>query len=661
MQKSAPVASAPLWRPVAAYALGIAIAANVETILVPVFAGLLLLLYVFFYKRFYYNEVIKSVLITSLFFMSGIMAAFLYEKRMPSSLPEDEAVYKCLVKENPYFKGKTWRCEVEVVRRMNSICIDKGACALLYLSDTSEHSSLKRGDLIYLNTSFSLPDYDEGYRRYLLNNYICGTAYIAPGNIHHIGHAGSRGLFHFAEECRDRVLNWYSSIGFSGDELAVLSALTLGVRNEISDKLKEDYSVSGASHVLALSGLHVGMIFLVLNLLFSPISLLPYGKFISWSAVTVILFAFAVFTGLSPSVVRACFMMAAFGFAGLIKRGGTSLNTLFLIALCLLVYNPMYISNVSFLLSFAAVLFILLFQPLIISKLRIGNRCVRYVVDLFVISIIAQIGVSPIVAYYFGSFSVFGVLSSVLIVPLLTVLMYVIILMLVFSWWPLAVTFFVSVISKGICLMNRIAGFFGSLPSASVDGLEPDIPDIILFYFVAVSLIYVVNGISPKRFRMLLVSVAAVLAVINFKLYERSERKEIVFASGFDGVSCRYVSSFREYSFDRSLPDTSTVRCGGMWQNGNMAFFSGKSVLLIESPLYKVPVSDHAYEIDYLWLSRGVKGKLDEICKTYIFRNLVLDTSLSPYYSRLYRQFADSAGIPVIDMRKTESFVVDLR
>lgn len=661
MQRAGSIGSAPLWRPVTAYALGIACSANVDIILAVVFTGLTFLISVLLRKVLIYNEMAKSLFLTALFWMAGIGAALLYERTMPSPLPEDEAIYKCRVAESPYFKGKTWRCTVDILERMDSIHTDRGVCALLYMADTVEYSSLKAGDYIYLNAFFSLPHYNDGYKKYLLHNSICGTAYIAPWNIRHIGYMDTGGVMSFADKCRDKVKRWYASIGFTGDELAVLSALTLGVKNDISDDLKEDYSVSGASHVLALSGLHVGLIFLVLNVLLRPLSSMPFGRYISWGLMTLLLLVFAVFTGLSPSVVRACFMMSAFGFTGMIMRGGTSLNTLFLIALCLLVYNPMYIYNVSFLMSFVAVLFILLFQPLIASKIYVKNRIVKYIIDLFVISVIAQIGITPIVASYFGNFSVYGVLSSILIVPLLTVLMYVIIIMLVLFWWPVAVSFLAGLVSKGLALMNGIATFFSSLPAASLSGLEPDFVDIALFYSLAVSVIYYVNKFTPYRLRIMLVTVVAVIAWADYRLYNNIKRKEIVLTSSFSGVTCVYHSSFDKYCFNRMLSDTAFVRNGDMWQYGNYANFGGKSFLLAESPLYGFPVSDKLCEVDYLWLSRGVKGDLQEIEKTYGFKNIILDTSLTPYYYNYYKNYADSMRIPVIDMKYTEMFKINLK
>lgn len=660
MSRYGPVARAPLWRPVAAYAAGIVIAANVDIMLAAVFAAVATVACIVLQRKNIYTETVRAAMITVLFVSAGMGATYLYEKDMPSPLPEDEAVYKCRVTDEPYFKGKTWRCRVDVMQRMDSVPVDRGTKAILYLADTTDYSVFREGDCFYANVSFSLPLYDSGYCRYLLHNSICGTAYVAPGNLHYIGREESGGLMAFARGCRLRVLEWYRQLGFRGDTLAVLSALTLGVKDEISDELREDYSVSGASHVLALSGLHVGLIFLVLGILLSPLKLLPGGKYISWGLLTVMLFCFAVFTGLSPSVVRACFMMSAFGFTSIIMRGGTSLNTLFLIALCLLVYNPMYIYNVSFLLSFVAVLFILLFYPVISARLRFRNKAVKYVADLFAISMLAQIGVTPIVAYYFGSFSVFGVLSSIIIVPLLTLLMYVIVAMLLFSWWHAAAAFIAGIAGYGIELMNGIVSFFSSLPSASVAGMEPWFSEMAVFYILCIALIYLFGKFTPFRLRMALAGVVLLLFVENVRMWNEKNRNEIVFTSGFDGAECSYFSPYGKTVFDRNLPDTVVVSSSSAWQTGNVAYFGGKRIVLLDSPLYEMPVSETPIETDYLWISRGAKGSLDNIEGLYDFRHIILDTSLTPYYNRYYSAIADSLGIPYTDMKKNEKAVFGL-
>lgn len=659
MPDSGPVASAPLWRPVAAYAFGIVIAANIDIVLAVVAAGVILAIFPLIRKNSIYMETAKSFLITALFVLAGIGSAYLYERDMPAPLSEDEAIYKCVVTEEPYFKGKTWRCVVDVVQRMDGTKTDDGTKAILYLADTVDFAGFTAGDCFYVNTAFSLPYYNEGYCKYLLRNSICGTGYVSPGNLHYIGHVKGNDINDIAGSYREKIKDWYSAIGFEGDELSVLSALTLGVKTEISDELKEDYSVSGASHVLALSGLHVGLIFLVINLLLYPLSLIPAGKYISWVVMTLLLFAFAVFTGLSPSVIRACFMMSALGFTGIIMRGGTSLNTLFLVALCLLVYNPMYIYNISFLLSFVAVLFILLFRPVVMERIRIKNRALRYIVDLFVISILAQIGVTPIVAYYFGSFSLFGVLSSVIIVPILTVLMYVIVLMLLLSWWSAAVSVLSVIVGYGIGLMNCIVTFFSSLPSSLFTGLQPWTFEIILFYFMAATLIYMVNRVTPLRFRLFLAGVVAFLAVGNLRILDEYGKNEIRLMSDFNGTQCSYQKSFSRYDFNGAT-DSLIVISSDVWQYGKVAGFGDKVIFKVDTPFYRLPLSDKSYEVDYLWISRGAKGRPSDMDSLFLYKTVILDSSLTPYYYNLYKNIADSLSVPVIDMKKKGRHIIKL-
>ena len=188
------------------------------------------------------------------------------------------------------------------------------------------------------------------------------------------------------------MISLYQKLGFSGDELAVLSALTIGDKTELSDSVRESYSVAGASHILALSGLHIGLLYTLLFFILKPIARRGnIGRAIRSVLLLILLWAFAFFTGLSPSVVRSVSMFSILAMADMVGRQPLSLNTLAAAAWLMLFCNPAWLFDVGFQLSFLAVASILLIQKPIYHLITVKGRIGKYIWGLMSVSVAAQI------------------------------------------------------------------------------------------------------------------------------------------------------------------------------------------------------------------------------------------------------------------------------
>lgn len=646
-------------RPLAALIIGTFVASNVPLFLCLAALCLVLSLLLWLQRKPPYASVARSLMLSLLFVVIGIASVKVGERSQPEPFPADRAIYECRLTGDAYFKGKTYRCHVDVLGRMDSVSVGSGAKAILYLADTAAHAGLLAGDRIYVRTSMSMPDFNEGYRDYLLRNNVCGTGYVAPGELCVAGHDAPSGLLAFSRNCQRAVNAWFSDIGFRGDELAVLSALTVGLRDDISDELNEDYSISGLAHVLSLSGLHVGLIFFVLQFLLRPLTRFRGGGAVSWIILTAALFAFAVLTGLSSPVIRACFMMSAFGFTTLTRRG-TSLNALCLVALVMLVIDYRYVYDVSFQMSFTAVFFILVFYGRLSSLVVVRNRALRYVKDTFVLSFVAQAGVVPIIAYTFGTFSLYGVISSVIVVPFLSLLMYAAVVMILLFWLPFVTPCLVFVVDSGLKALNWSASFFGGLPFAGIS-LSFDLVDVFFCYAAIVVFFYWLQVRTPSRFRLLMLIVMLWTCYGVFMQWRQWRAREVVFENTLQGTSCRFVEGFDRLDFVIPLTDSTLVHDEAHWQSGQVAMFHGVTVMRVDTAFYDVGHTDKRMPVDYAWLCRGARGHLDELSHAFDIGNVVIDANLSSYYRNRYLSEADSLGLPVVDMSRLTRHVIDLR
>src|SRR5690606_21059892 len=218
---------------------------------------------------------------------------------------------------------------------------------------------------------------------------------VTPSEVHLSGKAAND-LRAFAGILREGIVLRLRSYDFEPDELAIIQALLLGQRQEISQEIYSNYASAGVIHILAVSGLHVGIILILLNRLFKPLERLRWGRLIKLLLLLGLLWAFALLAGLSPSVVRAVSMFSFVAVGMQLKRRTSVLNTLFMSLMVLLLINPGFIRQVGFQLSYAAVFSIVLIQPHIYKIYKGKSKIIKYFWGLLSVTLAAQIGVLPL-------------------------------------------------------------------------------------------------------------------------------------------------------------------------------------------------------------------------------------------------------------------------
>ena len=265
-----------------------------------------------------------GVAVFSLCFTGGWMGiTWQLQQTADYTFPEEETVYKVMVTDIPEAKKRSVLCQVLLLAQCDSTGIYPiGECkAMLYLPQDSAVFQLENGDELLVSTCISPPvnskNFDEfDYARYLLRKGISGTGYVASGKWRLLSSSKTAChidlyLRHTATFYREKVISLYRELGLNGDDLAVLSALTVGDKTELSESVRESYSIAGASHILALSGLHIGLLYALLLFILNPfIRRGGAGKWVCTVFLITLLWTFAFFTGLSPSVVRSVTMFS---------------------------------------------------------------------------------------------------------------------------------------------------------------------------------------------------------------------------------------------------------------------------------------------------------------------------------------------------------------
>ena len=293
---------------------------------------------------------------------------------------------------------------------------------------------------------------------------------------------------------RDRLMKVLES-NLDSTHLSIVSAMTLGDKHLINKDIKEDYSITGASHVLALSGLHLTILYGLLLFIMSWCEhILPriFKRGISELLILFILWGYVVLVGMSSSVVRSAVMLTIYSFVTLLNRERLSVNTLALTAIIMLVSNPYNLFDIGFQLSFISVWSILLFYPLIYELIPLQQKkslvVVRWLWGMIAVSLAAQFGTAPLIAFYFGRVSTVFAVSSLIAVPSTMFIVSASFCMLLLSSLPTLSLF----IGKCICIitegLNASLHWFASLPCASIENVHITIFQLFIYYFMLMAI-----------------------------------------------------------------------------------------------------------------------------------------------------------------------------
>ncbi len=261
-------------------------------------------------------------------------------------------------------------------------------------------------------------------------------------------------------------------------------ALLLGQKQSLDRDLREGYVQTGVMHILAVSGLHVGIIYALFLGLLKPLRLSKKWSRIYLLFVVLLIWVYAVVTGLSPSVVRAATMFSLLSLGQLRERKPSIFNILAFSAMLMIAVNPEVIYEVGFQLSYLAVAGIVLIQPLILNWWLPRNRILEYFWQLTAVSLAAQLATFPLSVFYFHLFPTYFLLGNLLIIPLAFLIMQVGVPLILFGWVPYFGDGLGWFLSKLIWCQNQLIQLLQLLPWGKIDRLTISPLSMILFWIV---------------------------------------------------------------------------------------------------------------------------------------------------------------------------------
>lgn len=548
--------------------------------------------------------------------------------------------------------------------------------AIVYIPKTKDSQALRIGDKLLLETKMIAPKQNGNpeefnYLRYLQRKGFAASVYVPEGNWRILSKADGYSIFRLAADCRRHLLEVYHKYGISGDEFAVLAALTLGYQDEIRDELYTSYSNSGALHILSVSGLHVGIIYLVFAFCFSFLNKTAKMRLLKSGLIILFLWVYALITGLSPSVMRAAMMFSLLAFGDIFRYKSSIYNTVFFSASLLLCIDTNFIFDVSYQLSYVAVLGIVLFQPYIKSLLYVKSKALKWCWDLFCVSMAAQIATFPLGMYYFHKFSNHFLLTNFVAIPISTLIIYASVLLFVFSFVPY-VNAGLSLILKALLIaQNKSIEFIDHLPFSTFQSWVSEWDVLFLYLAIAAILLFYLR----KRYALLFLGLSSLLAVQAMHLWRHYESKQqnclLVYADSkssaielvkgdkhtvFTNNSLRLVELSRAFCLKEQMHDADVKSLHGAL----FANFEGLRIAIVADSVLKFKKTEKRMKLDYLILTNKAAISMRDINQLFELKTLVIDSSCSEYKLKKLKQDCEKYGIRCYSTKESGALILQI-
>ena len=311
-----------------------------------------------------------------------------------------------------------------------------------------------------------LPD-EWDMENFLYYQGITATAYIQPEQITIIGE--NNGLLWHIRRLQSYIVSLLGASPLSDETTEFLTATIVGDDSLLLAETRQEFSTSGLAHILALSGLHVGLIAIIIAIILLPLSIMGYNR--TRLIITIILlWGYAVMTGLTPSVTRAAIMTTLYIIGIIIQRRHSSINALCFAALIILLFSPLQLYSAGFQLSFAAVLAILLFANRI-NPVNRKHHIGYYITSLACVSMSATLGTALISAYYFHSFPVYFLIANILVIFMLPVIIGGGVLLIIFEACGGSSIWICSALDFLYSIITWITEITSSLQFAKIDNI----------------------------------------------------------------------------------------------------------------------------------------------------------------------------------------------
>ncbi|SOD12718.1 ComEC/Rec2 family competence protein [Pedobacter xixiisoli] len=512
------------------------------------------------------------------------------------------------------------------------------------------------------------------FKQWLAAKNIYHQSFIRQDELIKLLESEGNPIIDYALKVRKQQVEIYRKLIHDDEAFAVASTLILGYRADLSKETLAAYSKTGTIHALSVSGMHVGIIYIMLNWLLSFLDKKNAGRVFKVILICSLIWYYSLLTGFSPSVLRSAIMLTAFILAKQFKRSSNSYNIVAFTAFGLLAYNPFLVWDVGFQLSFLAVFGLIYYQPKIYKWCYFKNKWLDKLWGTVAMSLAAQLATLPLSIYYFHQFPVYFIISNLFILIPITILMYVGIAILL-----LKVHFIAPAFEWLIVFINKGLKWISELPYAGITEIWLNKWQLLLLCLFMILLTIALIQYKKKY----LLSSAIILLVIQVTFaYQKimsTKQQELIFFSLRKNYAAAFIdgnesilltdlnSTDRNFEFfvkpaldQKQVKTIQFINWDTDFQSqhfikkDHQINYKGKQFLLIDEKFNAKKLSQK-HSFDFLWMHNNPRQKMEFLKEEIEFSNLILDASNKDYIIAKFGQQADSLKVTVHALKKRKA------
>lgn len=632
---------------------------------------------------------ISVVLLTLGYALAWLHATIHYNNHF-SKIENADGFYVAVIQQPLLEKAKivTTTAEVEQVYAEGKAMRTQGQILLNFLRDSSSEK-LKYGDRIVLHTKPEVFDAPQNpgefdFKLYQSFHRIYHRAFLKPDDWKLLSSGNGNWLFENVYALRQQFLEIIRTYITNKNDFAVASAMLLGYRDFMTDEVVQAYASSGALHVLCVSGLHVGIIFFIMNSLLGWLD----KRGATWriaKAVFIILFIwfYACLSGLSPSVMRAAAMFSMIQTGKALNRHINIYNIIAASILVLALFNPFIVTEIGFRLSYLAVVGIIYLQPKIYALLAIKNKVLNKAWEITAVSIAAQIATFPIGLYYFHQFPNLFFISNLLVIPLSGFIMYAGVALLVLHAIPVVNILIGKTLAGMIGVLNQSIFLADKIPYSRTEGISITMWEMLMIYAVIVLCCIYIETRRPPIAIAVLAVLLLLAGMFSYDWYtDKTSRQLVVYKVKNKKAIALLHNGQVLHDFDETLLSNKSAMLFHVrhhWWSmgireerkisnvalqlpfGKLVLFAGYKVVIVDSAVTKFSNDfSNKLQADYVVLSHNAKVYLENLCKAIDFGQLIFDSSNRPWLVNRWKKDCEKLKLPYWDVNEKGAYVVGL-
>ena len=584
-------------------------------------------------------------------------------------------------------KNKSYKAEATVDNVIHNSSVENtiGKVIIYFAKDSANELSLKYGDKILINKKLQEIKNPGNpgsfnYQRYSAFHKIFHNVFLKMSDWVLLDEKNINLFQQFLFSARQNVLGILrkNMLGHD-DQLSIAEALLIGYTQDLDKDLVQAYSNTGVVHIIAISGMHLALIYIMLVWIFNRIPFIKRSKIIKVIFILSCLWLFSLLTGGAASILRAAVMFSCIVIGENFARKSSIYNSLAASAFILLCCNPYFLWDVGFQLSYLAVLSIVIFQKPIYHLLYVKNKWLDKLWALVSVSIAAQIFTFPVCLYYFHQFPTVFLITNIIMVPLSTFILFVEIFLIAFAWVPFLGALIGKLTWWLVWFMNKIILWFNSLPFALWDRISATVTSTIILYTFIICVGYWLLNKSKTALRLSLLSLLVFVILTGYAKWQTANQQKLIVYNVPQHQSIDFING-NAYKF---IGD-SVLLSDGMLQNfhlkpGRIALqlnnevdsipelhsnsmfyqFGNKKILLIDRSILFQPVEEKI-NVDYIIISKNPKLYIPQLAKVFNCQQFIFDGSNPLWKIAKWKKDCEQLHLRCYSVSEQGAFIVDL-